>query len=613
MKTSSLIPLLFLMLSGFSFGQTHLNFTNTNIVYVDSTNVRDTPSVNGKIIGKAAENTTLTACSFSESVEGKVSGVSGYWERITFEGQSGYIWGHNLAHGVFKSELDADVHFLIHFTRSKGLEFKAFRNNRLISKQFFELKEIKDMIGSFSLGTTFNSNGNEVIAVSMDTIYKLFEWDGTVMKTSAIQLQDDSMITGKYAGFTDGLINADKVKVHKSPKERAPVAETMDKMTRVKLLKEKPVFDTLNEKPGCWYAIERNGKRGYVWSDLIDVPQRFVKSNKVKNESFLYTTNAIYVFDGSNVKFRLPIEDWYNRDSGEDDEMFRNDFVQFGNRGLKPNYQFLGICYSSYSCGEAGGDRLYLWDGTKLLYFANDFGVGDGAYSSEHSYLFPNQMGGTKDKVIFVESDEFFGLDFSDCSEPSSSILSYARYELKFNGDTLVETESIDSRLRAFFSDSLPGFQLNHASFYDLNRDGITDAVFLMQEKSPEDEYIEFPKPILGVVYGTSSGAFQSLTTNKGIVLENYFSVQFKTVDDTLVVRVNYNFDDYSDEPKAPSYAQFSFVHDPAYNKLVWYEKLEAEILDPESRHLEWIITSRERFKKNKVSFTNAWESNKSR
>ena len=615
MKKHHFIFLYFLTMSISLFGQTeHLQTTYTDIVFVDSTNVRDSPSIDGKIIGKINHNTTIQQCLSSESVKGKVGAVEDYWLPIVFQGQNGYIWRPNLADGVFKSELDLDVRFLLNFTQNKGLEFKVFRNKELINTGFFEFKKHREMYGSTSFGTTFNSNGKEIIAVGLDSIYHLFEWNGSVIKASNIKLQDDSFMTGKYFSFNEVYINSDQVNVRNAPKVTATAIESLNKFTKVELVKEKPVFDEINEIPGYWYAIKRNGKKGYVWSRFIDVPKRYVKSNKVENESFLYTNNAIYVFKDSEMKCRFPIDFFSYYESDEQGEMYKNDFIQFGNRGLNSNYQFLGICYSANACGEAGGDQLYLWDGTKMIYFANDYSVGDGGYSENHEYIFPNETEGVKDKVIHETSYEYYGGDATNCTEPPVCLFTYYYHELQFNGDTLVEVETRDSKLRAFLADSLQVFQFNHAKFSDLNNDGFTDAVFLMDERRDENDDYDAPiKTIVGVAYGTSTGEFNSLVTNENLVLQDYFTVAFNVRNDTLEIRVNYDIDEYRDESKIPKYSEFTFVHDPSYNKLVWYSKIEAEAVDPESHDLVWNITNSEKFRKNKVSFKNAWESNKSR
>lgn len=603
--------LFFLMSPAFSIGQEHLNSTYTDVVFVDSTNIRETPSITGKILGKARHNQTMKINQCLEPVEDKIGATEDSWYPVIFEGTTGYIWRPNFADGVFKSELDPEVSFLINFTQNRGLEFKIFNNNQQIVQRLFEDKAHQEIVGSISLGTTFNSNGKEIIAVALDTIYELFEWDGTEIKPSGIKLQDDSFLTGKYTPYETALINTDKVKVHISPKTAGAILESLNAYTSVELLAKPPVADTVNGEEGYWYAIKRNGKTAYVWSDFIDIPQRYIKSNKVQHESFLYTNNAIYVFDRLKIKQRLPINRYYDHYRGEDDEMFKDNFVQFGNRGLNPDYQIFGICYGAFACGEAGGDDLYVWDGNKLIHLADDFDVGDGGYYSNHGYTFPNEFGGMKNRIIYETSEEYSGPECFDCAEGTSCIFAYSKYELEFNGDTLVEVESEDSRLRTFLADSLPNYQFMHAAFSDLNSDGITDAAFFMEQVTDENAPDVFHPPLIGIVYGTSNGSFRSLSTNDDLVLENYFSVGFLTRNDTLEIKVFYNIDSYSEDESGPVYSQFTFVHDVNYNKLVWYAKVEAEALETEESDFTWEVTNSEKFKKNKVSFANAWESRK--
>ncbi|WP_343632638.1 hypothetical protein [Fluviicola sp.] len=128
-----------------------------------------------------------------------------------------------------------------------------------------------------------------------------------------------------------------------------------------------------------------------------------------------------------------------------------------------------------------------------------------------------------------------------------------------------------------------------------------------MSEKTDEQSDTN-PSALIGVAFGNTSGSFQDVKVNRSLVKPDYHSVSFKSDHDTLEVRVNYHIGYDSDETNIPSCSKFTFVYDNAYHKLVWFAKQEAQVKMIDERNSVWELKNRERFKKNKVAFENAWE-----
>lgn len=601
--------------------------TTTNVVFEDSTNVRSTASTGGKILGKLRHNAVIKPESSIADVAGVVGDVKSSWIAIKYKGAIGYIWKPKMADGICKSEKDTSVHFLFNFNSRKELEIKVFQKNKLLQSKTFDRDWYYNFQGVAAVGTTYYSNGKEYFAVIHDGDCEVFEWDGKDVGDKHHWLVDESAYTGKYNTYRYAIINADKVNLRVSPNRNASVLATLNNLTKVQVVQTaiqdtemtyadtdvKFIADTMNGKDGYWIPVDYKSTLGYIWSDFVDVPLGYVKSNKVEKESYLYTTNAFYVLNDTNISYRHPFE---NPFPISNDNFDKNDLVVFGDRGFGANHTFLGICYTAESCGEMGGDDVYLWDGKKLHFFLSDYSIGDGGYSTEHSYVFPNQEGGKKGRVIYYEGEsEYVGEDSENGNV--SGVFSSAKYEFQFNGDSLVEVPSIDSKLRAKIGKEFPKNELMHYSFGDLNGDGFSDAVCLLTSKHLEGEE-KGDDRIVAIVFGKAKEEFQVVKSNSHLVHEGYHSVGFEFKKDTLNVQVLYHVgmeSEYSGEDGAkqliPHYSKFSFVMDDAKKEIICYSKTEAVDKDLEDFNLHWKVTKKEFYKKNKVLFEKAIESKK--
>ncbi|HCS21547.1 MAG TPA: hypothetical protein DIW47_13470 [Bacteroidetes bacterium] len=598
MRKTLLFLLTLLFFPHGSFGYEHLSSIYTNIVFSDLCNVREAPSVSAKIIGKVPQLTRVEICYGNRSTD-TVAGEAGYWTALQFENQIGYLWHPNLAQGHFKSHIDTDVEFLIHFSAKKGLEIKAFRQNKLLIHKKFKRPNIDHLTGSTTFGKTFNSKGNEVFAIAYnDSLYELFEWNGTELKPSVLKLNDESLLTGKYTHYPYGYINTNDVRLRVAPDSGAVVLATLPAFSKVMIIEPDSV-STVNRTyyHGFWQKVKWDKGFAYVWSEYVDLPIRYIKSNKKENEAFLYSSGGIYVLSDDKIAFQLP-EKTYGLDEQEH-------FIDFGNRGLEEKYQILSACVNAYSCGSSSGDMLYVWNGSKLKFLYFDGGVGDGGLSEYFSLIFPTDPGGIKGKLVkydaYSESDDAV-LD-NRCENYGTAFMSEIYSIMEFNGDTLVELPGKHFQVKQFVKAKYPEYQLMHYRFFDGNKDGVEDVAFFLQISNYE--HPEKNKTLIGIAFGTLIGTFDTCTVNLNMVKKDFFVVQFNPQPEGLEIVIKYNIGYYAGGGRT-TYDQYLFTYDKELKTMVWRSLTSAEGASSDGL-FSWQTPETEYFKTNRIRFENVW------
>ena len=589
--------LILLFSAHFVVGQDHLASVYTDIVFVDACNVRESPSLSAKVLGQLRHGTRVEFCS-SWDKEDEIDEVKGYWASIMYKNRYGYIWQPNLAHGHFKSHVDTDIEFLIHYNAKDKIEFKVFKGGLLLEQAEFDRPELKHLNGSVTFGRTYNSRASEVIAIAYnDSLYELFEWKGFKLSPSKLKLRDESLLTRKFSEYEYGFINAEGVNLRAGADSAAPILKKLHRRAKLKIaLADSQYMQDLNFW-GSWIRVEWKDSFAYVWSKYIDIPRKYIKSNKNKNEAFLHTTGGIYVLQKDLVVAHLPHED-YDVSRGEN-------FVNFGSRGLDKKYQILGVCIYSYSCGQSSGDLLYVWDGKDLKFLYFDGGIGDGGISEYFGLKFPSDFGGQKGKIIkydaYSEPDDFM-LDQS-CARYGSAFITEIYSVMEYNGDTLVEVDSKHKRLKDLVSSNFQDSRLMHYQFFDGNNDGIEDVIFLLN-KGVNDENGS-PIGLVGIAHGKSDMTFDTPIVNRSIVHEGYFNVEFNPGSDSVAITIKYNTGMYGDPIVGGFYNLYVFFYDKSRNMWLWRSIESAETF----RRDEPTFTNVKKayFRKKLIPFEKAW------
>ncbi len=555
------------------------------VTFTDSINIRETPSISAKVIGQLRHNTILLPDYNADifSIKDTIGGVVSYWFRIKFNGIYGYVWSPLLTSINIINKTNLHNNFLVHFSDKKKLEFKVFKNDSLLHYSSYERKEQGDIENCVFLGKTFNSQGYEIIGIKyQDENYKyeLFEWDGKSIHPSKIKLNDASSITGKYIRYNIGYINNNKVNMRATPDSSGTVVAILGINTPVNILNACNQNLKLNGEWGCWQPIQYNNKEGYVWSTYIDFPIRYIKSNTKEKESFLFTTHAIYAFEGDKISdyFKFRNRDFAYLDSTIYNDFYNYKFTDYGNRGLDAKYSILGI----YFPRESGSQQdFYIWDRVKLNYLGS-YCAGEDYMCSE--YTFPD-VTGIKDRIIETRYEENNFINYDNLTYYEQN------YLMVYNGHSLVEVPSKYSWLRDEMKIKFPYHRIVDTRFGDLNNDGIEDVMFILQNKSDAQ--------VVGFAFGNTDESFEKFKYNNSIGNKGVVFELECTSPNNIEVKVEYSETDYT---------IYRYTYDKILDNYIWQSVSNNRITrDYDGCHTE---TKTKLFKTKKILFENSWQNN---
>lgn len=555
------------------------------VTFADNINIREAPSITSKVIGQLHHNTPIQVDYNGEFsvIEDSIGGVKSYWYLIKHNDITGYVWSPLLTTINITSKTNSDHKILVHFSHKKKLEFKVFKNDSLLHYSYYERKEHEDIVNCVSLGTTFNSLGKEIIGIKyQDENYKydLFEWDGKIIQTSNIKLNDASQITGKYLPYNISYINSNNVNMRTTPDSNGAVIDRIAKNTPVTSLKICNNNIKLNGEWGCWQPIRFNNKEGFVWSNFVDFPIRYIKSNSSEKESYLFTNHAIYVFEGGRIsnyyKFKHRSFSYITRTGYH--YLYDYKFIDYGNMGLDPKYTILGLHYPMES---GSGEDFYIWDRVKLNYIGT-YCAGEDYMCS--NYTFPDASG-IKDRIIETRYEDNNSFNYDNLTY-------YEQYYLMlYNGDSLVEVPSKYSWLRDNMKIKFPSHRIAHTRFDDLDNDGIEDVMFILQDKSGAQ--------VVGFALGNTEGNFEKFKYNKSIGSKGRIFELECTSPNNIEIKIEYNETDY---------CIYRYIYDKSIDNYLWQSvSNDRTTYDDNGSHLE---TKIRQFKTKEILFENSWQSN---
>ncbi|MCF8297578.1 MAG: hypothetical protein K9J13_08560 [Saprospiraceae bacterium] len=474
-------------------------------------------------------------------IKDTISGNPGLWIPIIFKNQLAYVWDNILVDAYIDNLNNANDKILLKVINSK-LNFKVFRHNSLIyQKSISEDTEFNNGFYLMAIGKTYLSN-NDVFALYnyWDKGYKLYEWTGSEIIKSDIKLIDDSKITNKYFDFPFSIVNNDQAALRTEPDTNAKVNFCLPLNTRIKV-----VEPNINMQGG-WHKVEWNNKPYYVDYKDLCLTTRYIKSNKHKGISFLYANNAVFAFKNDSIidKLQIPFR------------AYREELYEISSLGIDLGVDLLGVKVNNYASGADFGEDIYSWDGKHLKFLCSDIKWDDIGDHTGANYDFPYETG-LEGKILFRDYYiEYFNNPVpkqqTNCSDFEIKIRERVK-QIAYQGDSLIEIPSKYSSLEIYIKKQFPDYEFQHASYFDINKDGLDDAIFFIDKTYANGSSIEDFKVI--IAFGDKKGGFQTAFINNYLVKGDNRGVKFEYDNDTLSIFVTEFFktkygDGFNDQPK---------------------------------------------------------------
>lgn len=519
--------------------QLHPIQTGTRYCLTDSANFRLAPSTQSNIIDKIRTGTLLEVDEKDSSRVGTVNGVSSYWIPVIYKGKKGFVWKSNFALGRVICSSDSTSVLLFGLNSKKDIEFVLLKRNQLRYRKSFVKKELNsDYISFYNYGQTYFSQGNDVLSIGNSEGFVTFLFNNQTINVYDAPLPDRGMFSATTQRYPFIFINRDKVNFRSGPSVRSKIIQTFKKDDRIRFEEYELEADSVNGENGYWLKIKVNGRTGYFWSKYLDVPIDFKRSFVNRDETVVLTHQAIYILDGESVLLRKEFDasPFYLSL-----EFSSCSLSLVGDLGFKGGVQFIALCFTANSCGESGGDKLFLRRNNQLRYFLDDYGIGDGGYSTGSTYTYPieHQKGQNTVEYSYYETESVTQLD-ANYPFPPPGIFSDCNLVYQLVEDSLVLQETpvvkLDKVLKVQTKNK---FRSSLAFFVDVNEDGQQD-VFSLIQPNYGTETIQDEKQGIAFSFGDNLGGFKSFEMNRSLIDDETYSVGFDTIGDTVRLAVYY-------------------------------------------------------------------------
>jgi uncharacterized protein YgiM (DUF1202 family) len=595
MRTQNRNTLIFLIIIFFHssiYGQLYLR-NQRKVVFSGEANVRESASSNGKIIGTLKQGSEVIICNKQHIVD-SINGVKSYWVPVLYNGNSGYIWGTNLATNTFSH---INKNRLLVKNDSKGLSYKVFAGDSLISTGSYSDKPYVQYSYCYLIQPLSAVKSNLYFKLSDSDL--MYSFDGAkVTKAGKCDKENiNSLHQSSRHEVKDSLgaiINRDKVNIRSAPNVDSKIIGQLSKYTFVEEIERLSKSETINNEENTWYKIKWKGKEGYVWGNSVSRSIQHIHDNDDEKTSYLLCHNALFVLVNGKLVTHYMFK-W---------EVYDETLHSFGDLGFGPGYDFVAVESMAHSCGQWGGDTYYRWNGKDLKFFCSVGGVGDGGLSEGEEFVFPSDPHGIPSKVIVnsYSSEMIDIIPVDDCEEKyTDAIDSYSTTIMSYNGDTLIEAPSKYLTLKKIIQGKFPKYNLIQYKFGDINNDNIEDAVFqIRMDRATNDfdgNHQQTHKTKIGIAFGTSNDSLLLYKVNEHFIADDEPRVNISLDDSGILITSYSSFQAEEWDHSQLGRKMYHFVYNPT-DQMIYWESISA-VFNQGLR--------KQTFKTKKVLFEDAW------
>ena len=566
-------------------------------IFTDSTNLREKPSLDGKILTALRHGTELIVCEKGHETD-TINGKWGVWVPVIHNNLSGYVWKNTLCDLSTSSK---NGNTLLARNSDKGLAYKIIKGKNLISNGVYP--DSARTRYSYITKMDISNTPEEIFSFRIVDSPILYAFDGTKVfpngKCNLNEISDfHNNLTKEFTDSLGALILKSNADFRIAPNSKSELLESIPLYSFVATTKATPRKDTVNDQPGLWHRVKWKNKVGFVWSEDIAFKLHHIYDHQDTSLSYLLTTQAIAVLKNRQPIAHVPIP-WHTYD---------NHLHSFGDMGFGLGWNFIAMEFVAHSCGQTSGDQYFLWDGETIKFFCFSSGVGDGSFSEMSSYVFPKSHN-RGDSLILHHSSSSESIDIIPANECETRYTDVDYFEhtavMQFLNDTLVEIDSEHLRAKQFIEAQLPNQNPIKMLFHDINQDGLIDLIFQATSNTQSDQYYDYGETnnqdtaTLGIAFATDDKNFKFLALNKNLLTgKSDKRIRWQIGNGVLTLTTFYipSADRYDDYP-AYGRINYEFKYDPSDGKFYW--KM-ATVINKEG-------VQNHAFKSKKIAFENAW------
>ncbi len=236
----------------------------------------------------------------------------------------------------------------------------------------------------------------------------------------------------------------DSVKLRSEASTSSSVVKQLAIGTKLTVLKKTEIQQSINGFWMSWYEVQVDKKTtGFVWGGKLAINS----SRSNKNTDFIFhfgiekVVNDEVVFQIRVEKNKKELQHLTFKGFGSPFKQFK--FTHFANRGLTNVDDVLYVDGFAEACGETAGAIVFFWSNSKLIEVKRLDDFFDAPVFSSQRFIFPADMDGTKDKILFEEQigEHIFPEDNPDITEQTIIYEKNQKTAFLWNGKALVKSK----------------------------------------------------------------------------------------------------------------------------------------------------------------------------
>jgi hypothetical protein len=530
--------ILFLLICQNIYAQKHENRFAEPLVIVTKCNVRQSPDINGKILGQFTQGYQVKTLHLNGKLD-TLEGIIGAWTPVDYKGETGYVWSKTISYNSFKSQKHPHRNIIFGFTFPNEIRVVQIENNQTISDRSFSPLWLKPKGKDIEI-----QNFYRLIDFPEQEVFQIgwYNRDIKKMEYRLIELKENQLVNlGEkhipsfqklnLANHKDSLFQTNKSEVEFLPRPdyKEPEITKLDIGTFIIRDYSKLPIKQESENPeseGYWIPVKYNGQNGFIWWKNLEKRPETYKSiyseavYKITNQHFSVELNGKQT---DRVEFKhFPTPEY---------------ITSFPNNYFTGFDELIKITYFGGGCGKPSGDILYGRKGEKLVYLFENSSMMDGSYGVGGFYTL---LG--KDSLGLFSSESELLIDLNG-SSPITKSYSFNVYKQLYywNGKNLQKLKSKYDVLNNLANKR--NWKIDNQFYFDINNDGQEDIIGVFRkitkkqttniELSKEGIIVIFLKDKHGnytlfgenhTIYKTGYSATNVKATKKGLQLEIVYS-----------------------------------------------------------------------------------------
>lgn len=524
------------ILNMWSYGQTNNNLTD--MVIATKANIRNTPSLDGEIIGSIKQGEWIDE-SEGDRHKDIVNEMKGHWIPIKHGGKVGFVWSHAITSNVFTSTKNKNKKKLFQLIGTQQLRYVCMVDTQTISDKILNLDWL-EVDGEYVYFRPFYNlaafPNKEVFEISWYNRSKEKQYsyvieanDSNLVFAEAYKIESEASIyfdenqdlyrISNHTTYVDILYLTDYPDDHSDTIEIVQEDEAVIRDSKRQSIK----YDGFSEE---WIPVYYKDGYGFIDATFLERPSQIF--DNIYDSTIKYGISDKYLYYYRNRKLLS--------ENKIKEHITPEKIAVYPSTSLTNSDEIIKLSYYGESCGVPSGDLVYVRNGDEIVFLFHNESMGDGGYGTETSFSIIGQ-----DSILEFSYENEYLMGNGDDKNITHDYQFNVYYQLyKWTDNTLEPLESKYDIISDLASRN--DWLIDNQFYLDLNNNGREDIVGVLRKiKENEDDYLEFEDESVLVIYlQDEDGTYQLYGQNHEIYKKGFSATEIKTTESGFQLEILY-------------------------------------------------------------------------